>query len=111
MDEQLQEDWLDAKLREEAPYIDDAGFTANVVQQLPKGRRSPRALRGAILLGAAVIASLLSFFVAGAFVTESAASLAALPPRIVFALAVLLVFVIMVGGASAAFFKARESRL
>ena len=22
------EDWLDARLREEAPYIDDAGFTA-----------------------------------------------------------------------------------
>ena len=35
MDEQLQEDWLDRRLREEMPYIDDAGFTARVVQKLP----------------------------------------------------------------------------
>ena len=35
MDEKLQEDWLDARLRDEAPYIDDAGFTARVVQKLP----------------------------------------------------------------------------
>jgi hypothetical protein len=35
MDEQLQEDWLDARLRDEAPYIDDGGFTARVMKQLP----------------------------------------------------------------------------
>ena len=35
MDNQFQEDWLDTRLREEAPYIDDDGFTAKVIQQLP----------------------------------------------------------------------------
>ena len=35
MDDQFQEDWLDTRLREEAPYIDDGGFTARVIQQLP----------------------------------------------------------------------------
>lgn len=111
MDPQLQEDWLDAKLREEAPYLDDGGFTARVVQQLPKSRRSPRALRGVILLGAAVIASLLSFFLAGSFVAETAAFVAALPPRLNFGLAVILALMVMIGGVSAAYLKTRESRL
>ena len=34
MDEQLQEDWLETRLREETPYIDEAGFTAQVVQKI-----------------------------------------------------------------------------
>ena len=50
IDEQLQADWLDAKLRDEMPYIDDAGFTARVVQQLPARRQRSRLLRAAILL-------------------------------------------------------------
>ena len=51
MDEQIQEDWLDARLRTEAPYIDDAGFSARVVAQLPV-RRARSSLRAIILLGA-----------------------------------------------------------
>jgi hypothetical protein len=31
---------LDARLRDETPYIDDAGFTARVMQQLPRRRFS-----------------------------------------------------------------------
>ena len=50
MDENLQEDWLDARLREEAAYIDDAGFTARVVQKLP-ARAVGYSLRAVILLG------------------------------------------------------------
>ena len=38
MAENLQDDSLDARLRDEAVYIDDAGFTARVVQQLPARR-------------------------------------------------------------------------
>ena len=35
MDEIEQEDWLDRKLREAAPYIDDDGFTARVMEAIP----------------------------------------------------------------------------
>ena len=38
MDDQFQEDWLETRLCEEATYIDDAGFTALVVRQLPAQR-------------------------------------------------------------------------
>ena len=51
MDEKLQEDWLDARLRDEAPYIDDAGFTSRVVQKLPARRRARSLSARSILLG------------------------------------------------------------
>ncbi len=51
MDEQLQEDWLDARLRDEARYIDDDGFTARVVQKLPGAGQSRTRSRAVILLG------------------------------------------------------------
>ena len=38
MNEVKEEDWLDRQLREAAPYIDDKGFTARVLQQLPAPR-------------------------------------------------------------------------
>jgi hypothetical protein len=61
MDEPLQEDWLDARLREEMRYIDDDGFTARVLQKLPAAHPR-RSFRGAILLCAAILASLLAYF-------------------------------------------------
>ena len=51
MDEKSQEDWLDRQLREAAPYIDDEGFTAQVLKRLPSRRRARRPLRAVILLG------------------------------------------------------------
>ena len=65
MDAQLQEeDWLDAKMREEMPYIDDDGFTSRVSQQLPVRRRSTKT-RSAILLSFSVVAAALAYVVAG----------------------------------------------
>ena len=65
MDAQLQdEDWLDAKLRDEMPYIDDDGFTSRVSQELPVRRGSTKA-RSAILLSFSVVAALIAYFVAG----------------------------------------------
>ena len=65
MDAQLQdEDWLDAKLRDEMPYIDDDGFTSGVAQQLPVRRRSSKA-RAAILLSTTVLAAVIAYIVAG----------------------------------------------
>ena len=65
MDGQLQqEDWLDAKLRDEMPYIDDDGFTSRVAHQLPVRRGSSKA-RSAILLSSAVLAAVIAYVVAG----------------------------------------------
>jgi len=51
-------DPVDALLREQNAYLDDAGFTARVVKSLPRRRRAW--LRPVILLGAIVIASVLA---------------------------------------------------
>lgn len=59
-----EEDWLDAKLREELPYIDDDGFTSRVSQQLPVRRRSTTG-RSVILLSFSVVAAVLAYVVAG----------------------------------------------
>ena len=65
MDAQTQdEDWLDAKLRDEMPYIDDDGFTSGVGQQLPVRRGSTK-MRSAILLSFSMVAAVIAYFVAG----------------------------------------------
>jgi len=64
MEEKLQEDWLDARLRDEAPYIDDAGFTSRVVQKLP-ARHVRRSYRAVILIGITLVACLLAFRLSG----------------------------------------------
>jgi len=111
MDEQLQEDWLDAKLREEAPYIDDDGFTARVAQKLPAHGGSPRT-RNVILLGVTIIASLIAYLVSGGgtFLADAAAFLVAMPLVTVCALAGASAFIVMILGTSAALSKSRELR-
>jgi hypothetical protein len=111
MDEQLQEDWLDAKLRDEAPYIDDDGFTARVMQQLPAPARS-RARRNVILLGVSIIASLVAYLVSGrgAFLAESAAFMVAMPLVTVCAIAGISALVVMIFGTTMAMSKSRELR-
>lgn len=64
MDEQLQEDGLDAQLRDAAPYIDDAGFTARVIQQLPAARPR-RSFRAIILVCLTLAGSFLTYFLSG----------------------------------------------
>jgi hypothetical protein len=49
-------DPLDALLREQDTYIEDAGFTARVITTLPRSRRRSW-LRPALLLGATAIGS------------------------------------------------------
>ena len=103
-------DWLDAKLRDEMSYIDDAGFTARVVKQLPAQRRAPRFTRAVILLSAAIVASVLAFIFAGSSVVDAAAFLAAVPPRILFVLAVGITFCLTVAGGAFAFARSRDAR-
>jgi hypothetical protein len=113
MEEQLQEDWLDARLREEAPYIDDVGFTARVVEQLPPAqRRQSRSLRATVFLVLAVVASAIAYVASGGgtFLADAAAFLVAMPLVSVCVIAGACAILVMVAGASAAFLKSRELR-
>jgi hypothetical protein len=104
-----QEDWLDRELREAAPYIDDEGFTARVLQQLPSPRRHHDVLRAAILLGMTLLASVLAYVVSGGgrFVSVTLERVAALPALWVFALALASGLVISAVGATAAISRSR----
>ena len=65
MNGQIQEeDWLDAKLRDEMPYIDDDGFTSRVAHELPVRRRSTKT-RSAILLSFSIVAALIAYAIVG----------------------------------------------
>jgi len=109
MEQMNQEDWLDRQLREAAPYIDDDGFTARVLQQLPPPRRSHDFLRAAILLGMTFLASVLAYVVSdgGRFVSVTIERLAALPALWVFVLALASGLLISALGATAALSKGR----
>ena len=110
MNEIEQEDWLDRQLRETAPYIDDEGFTARVLQQLPAPRRSRRSLRTAILLGVTLLASVLAYLLSdgGRFLVVAATRLATLPTVWLLALALSSGILVMAGGVIAAISKVRE---
>lgn len=103
MAENLQEDWLDARLREEASYIDDAGFTARVVQKLPS-RRIRYSLRVAILMGLTVVASVLAYLLSGGvwFVAEGVTRFALLPLPVIWLCAAGATLLVMAGGLAAA---------
>jgi anti-sigma factor RsiW len=110
MEEIKQEDWLDRQLREAAPYIDDEGFTARVLQQLPRPRHSQRSFRGAILLTITLLASVLAYVLSdgGRFLVVEAMRLTTLPPLWLFVLAAGSGILVMAGGVIAAIFKTRE---
>ena len=111
MDEQLQEDWLDRRLRDEMPYIDDAGFTARVVQNLPApGRR--RSFRAAILLSITVLASIVTYLASegGRFLVVAAYRLAEMPLLFLCLGAISGTLVATAVAASAALSSVREQR-
>ncbi len=109
MEQVNQEDWLDRELREAAPYIDDEGFTARVLQQLPPPRRGHDLLRAAILLGMTFLASVLAYVVSGGgrFVSITLERLAVLPALWILVLALVSGLVIAAVGATAAISRER----
>jgi len=111
MNAMIDDETLDRHLREAAPYIDDEGFTARVLQQLPPPRRGHDLLRAAILLGMTFLASALAYVVSGGgrFVSVTFDRLAALPALWVFALALTSGLVIAAAGATAAVSRSRAS--
>jgi hypothetical protein len=81
MSEANHDDWLDQKLRDAVPYIDDDGFTVRVLQKLPAPRRRRQSLRAVILIGMAVLASMFTYVLSdnGRFVSVGLERLAMLP--------------------------------
>jgi len=110
MNEINQEEPVDRRLREAAPYIDDNGFTARVLRQLPAPRRSPRSLRGAILLAATLLASALAYLASdgGRFVVVAIERLATLQALWLFVLAFGSGILVMIAGVIAAIAKTSE---
>jgi hypothetical protein len=110
MNEEFQEDWLDARLRDEAPYIDDAGFTAQLVQKLPARRATQSSLRGAVLLGITVLACIVTYLASngGNFLVSAVHTLAAMPLWILYVIAVFCGVVGTAIAASAAYFQVRD---
>jgi hypothetical protein len=106
MDENLQEDWLDAQLRDEAAYIDDGGFTAHVVQKLP-ARPVRHSLRALILLGGALLASVITYLLSGGgwFIAEGVTRFALLPLPVILLSAAIATGLVMAGGLAAAVSK------
>jgi len=109
MDQFIGDDELDRQLREAAPYIDDDGFTKRVLKQLPKDP-APSRVRGAILITAALVATVLSYFLSGGgqFVFGYVAQLSQLPLQWLLALAFTVGILIAGFGLTAAIFKSRE---
>ena len=81
MDEQNQEDWLDRRLREATPYIDDDGFNNRVMARLPVASQQTRSPRAVILIGLSVLGSLLAYIISdgGRFLVHELMRLAFLP--------------------------------
>ena len=110
MEEQLQEDWLDARLRDEAPYIDDAGFTARVMQQLPPARQR-KSVRSAILIGMTVLACVFAFVFAGEFLATTATFLVAMPILTIGLIGLCAGLMVTIFGATVAVARLRGDRL
>jgi hypothetical protein len=109
MDNFIHEDELDRRLRDAAPYIDDAGFSQRVLKQLPP-RRSPQRLRGAILVLVTAVASALAYVLSGGgrFVTDTFLQLANLPIVWLLLLTCAVGVLLILGGLAAAVFKSKE---
>jgi len=76
------EDLLDARLRDETPYIDDAGFTRRVMKQLPRRRVSWSTQRSFIILVATILSVVLAYVASGEgmFVHDAFARMSGLRP-------------------------------
>ena len=107
MENNLEEDLLDARLREEAAYIDDAGFTARVVQKLP-AHRVRHSLRAVILLGVTLVASVIAYRLSGGgwFIAEGVTRIALLPLPFIWLCAAGATVLVMAGGLAAAVSRA-----
>lgn len=106
MNENFQEDWLDTRLRDEAAYVDDGGFTARVVQKLP-ARPVRHGLRAVILLGVTLVALAIAYRLSdgGWLIAEEVTRFSHLPTLVIWLCAAIATGLIMAGGLAAAMFR------
>jgi hypothetical protein len=107
MNEEIEQDWLDRKLQEAAPYIEDDGFTARVLQQLPAPQLRWQFLRPLILVGMSALASALTYVLSdgGRFLLVDMFKLTTIPTLWVVAFALASGILVMAGGIFAAMSK------
>ena len=110
-DEQFQDEAFDAFLREATPYIDDAGFTARVVQRLPA--RTKRSSRAFILFFVTLLASAITYTLSGGgeFLIIGFGRLATLPVLWVLILAAVCSLLFTSVAAAAALSRTRREPL
>jgi len=107
MNEKNQEEWLDRRLREAVPYIEDDGFTARVLRKLPPAKLRDQSLRSIILIGLTALGSALAYVLSdgGRFVVIEMSRLATIPTLWLFALALGSGILVMTGGLIASISK------
>jgi hypothetical protein len=108
MEEKLQDDPFDARLRDEATYIDDAGFTSRVVHKLP-ARHMRRRYRAFILIGITLLASLAAFWLTGgtSFFVEGITFVTMMPLTALWLCIAAVATLIMAGSLAAAYSRSR----
>lgn len=104
------DDLLDARLREEMPYIDDDGFTARVLQSLPAQPHSVETQRPLVIFGAAILSVIIAYFASGEgmFVHQAFVRLMLLPPVQLLILVVACGITMLVSGLWAALSRTRN---
>ena len=107
MNEDVQNDLLDRQLQEAAPYIEDDGFTARVLQLLPVPQRWGQFVRPLILVGMSALASALTYVLSdgGRFVVVEIFKLTTIPTLWLVAFALGSGMLVMAGGIFAAMSK------
>jgi hypothetical protein len=107
MNEPIEQDWLDRKLQEAAPYIEDDGFTARVLQQLPVSQARFQFLRPLILIVASAFASALTYVLSdgGRFIIVEMFKVTTIPTLWVVVFALASGMLVMAGGIFAAMSK------
>jgi len=108
MEEMLQEDSLDARLRDDAPYIDDSGFTSRVVQKLP-ARQVRRSYRAFILIGITLVACLVAFRLSGgsSFFVEGVTYVTMMPVTVMWLCVAVVAGLVMAGTLAASYSRLR----
>lgn len=110
MSTEIQDDWLDKKLQEATPYIEDDGFTARVLRSLPQPVRRIEFLRSFILVAMSALASALTYVLSdgGRFILVEMFRLTTIPTVWVVAFALASGMIVMAGGIFAAMYKTHQ---
>lgn len=106
----MEQDWLDRKLQEAVPYIEDDGFTARVLAQLPAPQMRFQFLRPLILIIASAFASALTYVLSdgGRFIIVEMFKVTTIPTVWVVVFALASGMIVMAGGIVAAMTKSTQ---